>query len=209
MTDVIDLLPVPTSGAPAFADEFAALQTALEPGIRRFVRRLLGDYGDPLAVDDLTQDTFIALYRKLSAANAPLDLALAQPYTYGIARNLVYAEMRRSRRYGLALADDHDQVGGYSDSAGGYAVIADSADSPEEAAHWLLLSLAVRAAIDRLPDAQRQAMILYSEEEMSYEQIAQIMGVSVGTVASRVHYARRTLRAMLDPDTLTSITESQ
>jgi RNA polymerase sigma factor (sigma-70 family) len=209
MNDLIDTAP--TLDAPpdtTLADSFDALQTALEPGIRRFIRRLLGQYGDPLAVDDLTQETFIALYRRLKAEQVGLDRESVQPYAYGIARHLVYAEMRRVRRYGLGLADDHDQIGGDTETLGGYAVVADPSEAPEDAAHWLMLTMQVRAAIDRLPEAQRLVLILYSEEGLGYEEIARITGVNVGTVASRLHYAKRTLRGLLPPETLAAISES-
>jgi RNA polymerase sigma factor (sigma-70 family) len=211
MTDPID--PAPTlDAAPTdrdtLADSFDALQTALEPAIRRFIRRMLGQYNDALAVDDLTQETFVALYRRLRGGDGALDRESVQPYAYGIARHLVYAELRRIRRYGLGLADDHDQIGGDTETLGGYAVVADPSEAPEDAAHWLMLTMQVRAAIDRLPEAQRLVLILYSEEGMGYEEIARITGVNVGTVASRLHYAKRTLRGLLSAETLAAVTSS-
>ena len=53
-----------------------------------------------------------------------------------------------------------------------------------------------------LPELQRQTLILYAEEEMSYGEIAQAMNCSMGTVKSRLFYARKTLRHFMRPDTL-------
>jgi DNA-directed RNA polymerase specialized sigma24 family protein len=76
---------------------------------------------------------------------------------------------------------------------------------PEDAAHWLLLHLEVQEAMEYLPELQRQALILYTEEEMSYAEIADIMDVEVGTIKSRIFHARRTLRRMMKPETLAAI----
>ncbi|MDX2163630.1 MAG: RNA polymerase sigma factor [bacterium] len=197
---------MPEAPAALTMEGYTALQAALEPAIRGFVRRLLGANGDDLAVDDLVQETFIALYRKLTARDAPIPPEAARPYAYGIARNLAYAELRRIERYGLALAADHDQAAedGFAYGAG-YAVAVDPAAMPEETAYWMLLNADVQAAIDRLPEAQRQVLILFCEEGLSYHEIAVIMGVNVGTVKSRLHYAKRALRGLLSAATLHAI----
>src|SRR2546422_298407 len=67
----------------------------------------------------------------------------------------------------------------------------DEAFSPEDA-------IAIHAALDRMTPEHREALILRFVEEMSYEQIAAVTGVSVGTVRSRLHYAKRALRHLLE-----------
>jgi RNA polymerase sigma-70 factor (ECF subfamily) len=81
----------------------------------------------------------------------------------------------------------------------------DDAQPPDEAAHWLLLHLEVQEAIDRLPELHRQALILYAEENLSYSEIAEVMNTSVGTVKSRMHYAKRILRGLLRSETLSAL----
>jgi RNA polymerase sigma-70 factor (ECF subfamily) len=78
---------------------------------------------------------------------------------------------------------------------------------PEELAHWLLIHLEVQEAMERLPELQRQALILYAEEGLAYAEIAEIMETSVGTVKSRLHYAKKLLRGLLRPETLRSLDE--
>jgi len=68
---------------------------------------------------------------------------------------------------------------------------------PEERAHWSLIYQKVQNAMQELPEAQRQAMILHAEEGFSIEEIAQVMAVPAGTVKSRLYHARRTLRRIL------------
>jgi RNA polymerase sigma-70 factor (ECF subfamily) len=79
---------------------------------------------------------------------------------------------------------------------------------PEDAAHWVLLMIEVQDVIDKLPESQRQALIMYAEEGLSYGEIAEIMGCSLGTIKSRLFYAKRTLRQRLHPDTLAALESS-
>ena len=185
---------------------FRVLSESLDTPIRRFIKRTLGVNADDYTVDDVMQETLIALYDKLKNEDQRITLANARPYAFGIARNLCYEVIRRSKRRVVSLEDDHDQVddlGG--EFSGSYAVIADGAPMPEDAAYWLMLNLEVQAAIDRLPAVHRQVLTLYTEEEMTYDEIAQVMGTNIGTVKSRLHYAKKTLRGMLSPATVEAI----
>lgn len=176
-------------------DAFAQIQLTLEPQIRRFVRRLTRDSD---SVDDIVQDTFIALYRNLGRID-PIEHI--RPYAFGIARRRCYDDMRRRGRVSLFSYDEEPDFGDTFVSP----ILADDAASPDEAAHWLLLSLEVQRAIDRLPEVQRQVLILYCEQDLTYEEIAEIMDAQVGTIKSRMHYAKRALRGLLRPEVLDAI----
>jgi RNA polymerase sigma-70 factor, ECF subfamily len=54
-------------------------------------------------------------------------------------------------------------------------------------------------ALAQLPEAQRQTFILHADAELSYREVADVLGISIGTVMSRLYYARQKLRAHLDP----------
>ena len=60
------------------------------------------------------------------------------------------------------------------------------------------LRLQLQRALDQLPDAQRQTFILHAEAELTYAETAQTLGISVGTVMSRLFYARQKLRVLMD-----------
>ena len=62
--------------------------------------------------------------------------------------------------------------------------------SPEDAAR-------IHAALDELPPEQREVLVLRFLEEMSYEQIASVVGCQLGTVRSRIYYGKRALRCAL------------
>src|SRR5688572_6688752 len=160
-------------------EAFEGLQAQLEPPIRRFVRRLMGSSADE---DDIVQDTFISLYMNMNKIQPIENL---RPYVFRIARNRCYDEMRGwGRREEMSLDDEpvHYYVS-YTQ--------ADSVSRPDELAHWLLLQLEVQDAMDQLPDLQRQALILYSEENLSYAEIAEVMETNVGTIKSRIFHAKQ------------------
>lgn len=68
---------------------------------------------------------------------------------------------------------------------------------PEQVAQQHELEQALREAVERLPEPQRSVFVLYTFEEMSYKEIAQALEISIGTVMSRLHYARLRLQESL------------
>jgi len=166
------------------------LQLMLQPAIHRFVQRMLND---PMLAEDIVQEVFIKFYQHLKNIDPPEKL---RPYIYRIARNRCYDELRRmGRRESVSLDEEPVEV---------YVSFtqAHHQPKPDDVTHWLLLGIEVREAIDQLPESQRRALILSSEEEMSYAEIAEIEDVSLGTVKSRIYYAKKNLRQYLNPDTL-------
>jgi RNA polymerase sigma-70 factor (ECF subfamily) len=62
----------------------------------------------------------------------------------------------------------------------------------------------LQGALAQLPPAQRQTFVLHAEAELSYREVAEILGISIGTVMSRLYYARQKLKVILEPWTKTS-----
>jgi len=169
-------------------DAFEQLQMRLESSIRRFIRRLIGTQDSE---DDIVQSVFIALYYNMRHIDPVENL---RPYVFRMVRNRCYDELRRQRRYEIVSLDDEPRLS--------FTSASDIDSQPEEAAHWLLLHLEVKEAIDRLPELQRQTLILFAEEDLSYAEIAMVMDTNIGTVKSRLHHAKKTLRRLLRPQTL-------
>jgi RNA polymerase sigma-70 factor (ECF subfamily) len=164
--------------------------------VRRFVRRLIGKSD---AEDDIVQDVSIALFYHIHRV---LPAERLRPYVFRIARNCCYDELRKQGRFDSdSLDDDHaEHLHALMDTV-------HSSAHPEDAAHWLLLHMEVMAAMDRLPELQRQALLLYAEEGFSYADIAVVMNTSLGTVKSRVFYAKRLLRQLLHPGIVQALEE--
>ena len=123
------------------------------------------------AAEDLLQETFV---RVLGGTNGLAHAASERAWLFGIARN-VAREARRDRR-GRALVGDVAAV--------------DAGEDDEPLTR-------MREAIARLPDGQREALELRLSEDLSYEEIAQVLEIPIGTVRSRLHHAVRSLRDAL------------
>jgi RNA polymerase sigma-70 factor (ECF subfamily) len=172
---------------------FAALLALLEPPLLRFVARLLGD---GFAAQDVVQETLLTLYLHLADMDPPAKL---RPFAFRVARNRCYDLLRRSGRFEQVELADEDLLRVRLSFTG-------ESDVPlDDATHWLLLHMEVREAMQHLPELQRQTLLLYAEESMAYQEIAEVMGVSIGTVKSRLFYAKRTLRSLLRRETLAAI----
>jgi RNA polymerase sigma-70 factor (ECF subfamily) len=119
------------------------------------------------------------------------DLArpTARPWLYGIATNLLAKQRRREARRIHAVArlaahhlpppDIADRVSGAVDAEDLWPRVAD--------------------AVTALPDLERDALVLHVWEGLSYEEVADALGIPVGTVRSRLHRARGRIRELVDP----------
>jgi RNA polymerase sigma-70 factor, ECF subfamily len=173
---------------------FDTLHLRLTSPMQRFVRRLIGQ--NP-AAEDILREAFLALYRNLDRLPAVESL---RPFLYRVVRNLCYSELRRSGRFSVVSLD---ALTGQENATA--ASLPDKGLPLDEQVHWLLLCAEVQNAIDRLPEMHRQTMILYCEEDLTYTQIAEAMATDIGTVKSRLHYARKHLIRILRPETVESL----
>ncbi len=135
-------------------------------------------------VEDLLHDTFIAAHKR----SRSFDPARADPRTwlYGIAANVCRVHRRGLRRWFSAQS----------------RFAADAPAAPAGAAPDEQLALRQRAKLvqellGKLPFKQREVFALYELEELDGETIAQLLGVPPGTVASRLHQARKTFQELL------------
>lgn len=183
---------------------FVRLRAHLLMPVRRFVARLIGP-GE--TCDDIVQDTFLALYRSLAQLDPTRNL---RPYLFRIARNLCTDELRRRARF-----EHLPDVEGLEQSThaipipfgGTSAEPLPLGSAPDDAMIWLSLYMEVQTEIERLPEQQRQTLILFADEGLLYAEIAEVMGTSIGTVKSRLFYARKLLRTRLRPEVLETLDE--
>lgn len=177
---------------------FEVIHYALEPPITRFVRRLLGDHQD---YEDIVQDTFLALYMHIDRVQS---LEHLRPYVFRIARNNCYDYLRKVSRYDeVGIEESPESESPHTPRL--RFQLQDNSAPPDELTHWLLISLEVREAIDQLPEGQRDVLMLFAEEGLSYNEIAEVMDISLGTVKSRLYHAKRALRGMVRPEVLLAL----
>jgi RNA polymerase sigma-70 factor, ECF subfamily len=153
---------------------FAELTRRYHPRLRYFLRKLAAR---PDAADDLLQDVWFDAYRGLPRLAEPGAFA---PWLYRIARARVGRSLR-GRRPAPDPLPDPAPAGPADDPAFG----------PDEVEQ-------VHAALDRLTPAHREVLVLRFVEDMSYEDIARATGCTPGTVRSRLHYAKRALRGVIE-----------
>lgn len=169
---------------------FDRLQQKIEPRVRRFIHRLIGTSD---AAESIAQDAFLALYVKIERIES---VEHVWSFVFRVVRHLCYDELRRQRRWDVVPVNH----GGVSDDS--EWIPSDRSPPLDTAAHWSIGYDKVRAAIERLPEVQRQTMILHFEEDLTYEQVAEVMNVDVGTVKSRIHNARKSVRSLVGPEWL-------
>jgi RNA polymerase sigma-70 factor (ECF subfamily) len=132
--------------------------------------------GDGAHVDDLLQETFVVAFRRrdrFDGTSAP------RTWLYGIAARLAMRHRRGAGRWLRALAGFTAEP--RTDSAPG-------PDADVDRAH---ARAAIRDALEHLPFKQREVFVLYELVELDGPQIAEMLGIPVGTVWTRLHHARR------------------
>lgn len=153
----------------------------LLPNLRAFARTLTNNHAQ---ADDLVQETVVKALANLGRFQEGTNL---NAWLFTILRNTYYSELRKRRRE----VEDPDDI-----HAGSRSVAPDQIDA--------LQLKEFRAALARLPDEQREALILVGASGFAYEEAAAICGVAVGTIKSRVNRARRRLAQLLDYDQKTA-----
>ena len=159
---------------------FEALFARYTPRVLTFLTRLVRDRA---RAEELTQDVFVRIY---NAADRYEPKARFSTWIFGIAHNLGLNELARAhRRYERGDTPLEELVS--SDPSPG-------ADEKLEAAE---LHGRLERALAKLPDRQRAALLLRSEQGLAYEEIAEALDASVSSVKSLIHRARESLIAEL------------
>jgi RNA polymerase sigma-70 factor (ECF subfamily) len=159
--------------------------------IRRYERELFGYLrryvGDDDLADDVFQNTFLQVFLKIGQYEVGRP---ARPWLYAIATNQAIDALRRRNR---RVADRPAEIVSAPDEDGDprpmFELLPAPGDSPLEAADRIEQRERVRAAVARLPDLLRQAVILVYFQGFKYQDAAEVMDIPVGTVKSRLHAA--------------------
>jgi RNA polymerase sigma-70 factor (ECF subfamily) len=155
-------------------DALAELIERYERSLRYFINRLLDNSE---LTEDIFQDTWLTVIRKIYSLK---EIDAFPAWLYRIARNKVYQQLR-TKKTELEL-DENIAIENHSE---------DDDFSGENAAK-------VHKCLKELPPEYREVLMLRFLEQMSYQQIAQVMNCKLGTVRSRLHYAKIELRKELE-----------
>lgn len=165
-------------------DGFEELVRRYQRPIIGYVFRMLGDYDSAL---DVTQEVFLKVYNSLSRYRSEYKFST---WLYRIAHNAAIDHMRRNPMVARSLETENGD--------GAYQIQLESPQpNPEqnrERSEW-------RAEIDnvirKLPTAYRELIVLRHRQDLSYDEIAEVTGLPLGTVKNRLFRAREMMREIL------------
>jgi RNA polymerase sigma-70 factor (ECF subfamily) len=144
--------------------------------------------GEPAAAADATQEAFISAYKALRRFRG----GNFKSWLMRIVTNACYDELRRRKRRPQTSLDEI--VDEFESSP---LLISENSPGPEEHRQQVEMMEAIQRCLDDLPDDQRTAAVLCDVEGYDYNEIADIMSTSLGTVKSRISRARSKLRDCL------------
>ncbi|MBK8741572.1 MAG: sigma-70 family RNA polymerase sigma factor [Betaproteobacteria bacterium] len=140
------------------------------PGLRRYARLLTGD---PHRADDLVQDALLRACAKWTLWRPASDL---RAWLFTVMHNVFINQLRAAPPASVQF-DDLAEAGHSEDPA---------------------VAIDLQRALARLPDDQREVLLMVTVEDFSYADVARVTGVPVGTVMSRLSRARRRLREAME-----------
>ena len=152
--------------------------------LTNFVYRFLGDYE---ACADVVQETMIKFYRNKDSYKS---IAKFSTWVYTIAGNLAKTEYQRRRRRQIF------SINSYGEEKENYE-IPDERYRPDVITDSGIKDKIIQNALLKISAAYREAVILRDIQELSYEEIAEIMRIEVGTVKSRINRGRAQLQKLL------------
>ena len=148
-------------------------------------RTLLRLTGSREHLDDLAQDVFLRLYRALPSFRGE---ALVTTYLYRIAVNVAQDEWKRRRR------DDRPLVSLSDETTDWEARLQHPSRNAEEQMEEREFQQMVEEQLQRLSQIERTVLVLYHQEERTYEEIAHVLSLPIGTVRTHLHRGRKKLR---------------
>ncbi len=156
------------------------------PHIDSAYRYALRLCGDPDLAEDLVQETMVKAFRFWGTYRTGSNI---RAWLFTILRNTLISQYRRRGRQGESV--DLAQIEPYTrfDEA--------RVPDPSETFFDRIVDAEVIRAIDSLPPDYREVVVLADVEELTYEEIASVIGAPIGTVKSRLHRARRVLQRLL------------
>src|SRR6266545_5201693 len=177
----VRLMRLVSQGDTSALEELIERHQALVAGT---VARMLSSNSD---VEDIAQQVFIRVWK---SARRYVPRAKFTTWLLKITRNLVFNELRRSKR--------HAHVSLQSEPGAAELPLKDETNpTPDASLLETELQQAIEEAIMQLPESQRMALVLRRYEQLSYEQIAEVLDLSVPAVKSVLFRARTELRSRL------------
>lgn len=171
------------------AGEVAAFEILIETHQHRVIGTIARMLGDEVEAEDIAQQVFIRVWK---SAPRYQPTARFTTWLFKITRNLVFNEVRRRKRHPASSLEQSVE----SDDRP-MQIIDRSAKAPDSTLLDAEMQKAIQCAIDELPEAQRMAVILRRYQDAPYEEIAEVLELTVPAVKSLLFRARTDLRKKL------------
>ncbi len=170
-------------------EAFEELILTYQKKILNFTYRMLGDIGD---AEDVAQEVFLKAYRAISGFDGKSSFST---WIYKIASNTAMDELRKRKRRGT---DKNISLYGEDEDGEFELPISDEADAPYTSLRKKEAQKALWRAIEKLNDEYKTVIVLRDIQNISYEEITKVTGLSLGTVKSRISRGRLILRKILE-----------
>jgi RNA polymerase sigma-70 factor (ECF subfamily) len=165
------------------SEAFGMLVRRYERELYGYLRRYLGDAN---LAEDVFQNTFVQLVVKIDQYEPGRPV---RPWLYTIATNQAIDALRRSNRHQALSLNQYREETGNGDSHSLMDTLESRTPDPLDQAHGQERRERIRASVDQLPEFLRQVLVLAYYQGLKYREIAEILGIPVGTVKSRLHAA--------------------
>jgi RNA polymerase sigma factor (sigma-70 family) len=166
-------------------DAFNELVLAYQQQVYNLAYRIMGD---PASAADAAQEAFISAFQNIGRFRG----GSFRSYLLRIVSNRCYDELRRRKRRPATSFEDFGEVDEDANPA-----LVNGGERPEEYAERQEMARVIQAGIETLPPDQRITLALSDVQGLSYQEIAEVTSVSLGTVKSRLARARGKLRDYL------------
>ena len=168
---------------------FNELVKKYEKQVYNFAYRLTGNYDD---ANDIAQEAFLRVYNAIGSFRGDASFTT---WLFRITTNVFLDDRKRARAHPHASLDEYMEL----DESSVARQIEDPSPSPEAITEEKERAQILQKAIHSLPEYQRAMVNLYHTQQKSYEEIAEIMDLPLGTVKSRLNRARLALKEKLTP----------
>ena len=166
-------------------DAFGILVKRYEKQIVNYIFRMIGDYQDAL---ELSQEVFLKAYLALKTYKSEYSFST---WLYKIAKNRTIDFIRKKKLNTVSIE-------GQGDENSLKPQYEDSGLKPDEIFERKRRAQVVGKAVEKLPLEYREVIIMYHIDGLKYEEIAEILGLPIGTVKNRIFRARKILKEILE-----------
>jgi len=168
---------------------FNELIKRYEKPVYNFAYRLTGNYD---SAQDVAQDAFLRVFQAIGSFRGDASFST---WLFRITTNVFLDDRKKARAHPTSSLDEYVEM----EESSMARQIEDPSPTPDLLTEGKERTQLLQNAIRALPDYQRTMVVLYHTEQKSYEEIAEIMALPIGTVKSRLNRARLALKENLGP----------